>query len=139
VALTRYQIPSHIELRSEVPGGLIGRLPECDLRQALLNLVLNAAQAIDGHPGHIVIAARRQQGRIEISVSDNGPGFSPELLGDGIRAFATSRTQGTGLGLAIVQRFVRDVGGQLKLANRFPQGALVTLQLPVEDSPADVE
>ncbi|MBM4199794.1 MAG: two-component sensor histidine kinase [Gammaproteobacteria bacterium] len=138
VALTRYQIPSHIELRSEVPSDLICRLPESNLRQALLNLVLNAAQAIDGLPGNIVIAARRESRYVTITVSDDGPGFSPELLANGIRSFTTSRKQGTGLGLAIVQRFVRDVGGHLALANRAPRGAEVTLQLPAdEETPHD--
>jgi C4-dicarboxylate-specific signal transduction histidine kinase len=139
VTLTRYQIPAHVELRSDVPDGLICRLAECDLRQALLNLVLNAAQAIDGHPGHIVVGAQREMGRISISVTDDGPGFNPELLGNRIRTFTTARSQGTGLGLAIVQRFAREIGGQLKLANVYPRGARVTLQLPVEDGLAHAE
>jgi C4-dicarboxylate-specific signal transduction histidine kinase len=115
------------------------RLAEFALRQALLNLVLNAAQAIDGHPGHIVVGAHREMGRISISVTDDGPGFNPELLGNRIRAFTTARSQGTGLGLAIVQRFAREIGGQLKLANVYPRGARVTLQLPVEDGLAHAE
>lgn len=139
VALTRYQIPSHVELRSEVSADLVCRLAESDLRQALLNLVLNAAQAIDGQPGNIVIAARREHGHVAVTVSDDGPGFSPELLAGGIRPFTTSRKNGTGLGLAIVQRFVRDVGGQLTLANRLPHGAKVTLQLPIEEGAIHVE
>ncbi|MFM8443111.1 MAG: sensor histidine kinase [Methylococcus sp.] len=139
VALTRYQIPSHIELRSEVPADLVCRLAESRLRQALLNLVLNAAQAIDSHPGNIVITAQRDHRSVIIMVSDDGPGFSQELLAGGIQTFATSRKQGTGLGLAIVQRFVRDIGGQLRLANRLPRGAEVTLQIPVEEGPIHAE
>ena len=133
VALTRYQIPSHIELRSDVPSDLVCRLAEANLRQALLNLVLNAAHAIESKPGNIMIAARRRHSQVEITVTDDGPGFSPELLANGIRTFATSRKQGTGLGLAIVQRFVRDVGGQLTLTNQSPHGAQVTLQLPADE------
>jgi signal transduction histidine kinase len=130
VALTRYQIPSQIELRCDLPESLICRVPESSLRQAILNLVLNAAQAIDQQAGKIVISARRDEEWIYISVTDDGPGLSRDLLNTGVRPFATGRPQGTGLGLAIVQRFVRDAGGQLKLANLFPHGACITLQLP---------
>ncbi|MFO1418808.1 MAG: ATP-binding protein [Methylotetracoccus sp.] len=132
VALTRYQIPSQIELRSEVPESLICRLPECRVRQAILNLVLNAAQAIDDRPGEIVIGGRQDNDRIVVTVTDDGPGLSRDVLNAGVRPFATGRTHGTGLGLAIVQRFVGDVGGQLKLANLHPRGACVTLQFPLQ-------
>lgn len=132
VALTRYQIPPQIALRCDLPDSLPCRLPESHLRQAILNLVLNAAQAIDEKSGEIEIGASRDEQWVYVTVRDDGPGFSPELLRGGVRPFASSRPQGTGLGLAIVQRFVRDVGGQIKLANLFPRGACVTLQLPVK-------
>lgn len=132
VALTRYQIPSQIELRHEVPRNLVCRLPECNLRQALLNLVLNAAQAKDGESGEIVIKAWREADWLCLSVCDDGPGFSQEVLNEGVRPFASGRPQGTGLGLAIVQRAVRDIGGHLELTNSVPKGARVTLQLPFQ-------
>ncbi len=129
-ALTRYQIPSQIALHHDVPDHLVCRLPECRLRQVLLNLVLNAAQAIDAEAGEIWIEARCEDDWLYLSVRDDGPGFSEELLQGTIRPFATSRPQGTGLGLAIVQRTVREIGGQMKLSNLSPRGACVTLQLP---------
>jgi two-component system NtrC family sensor kinase len=134
VSLTRYQIPRHIALNGEVPGDLTCHLPECDLRQALLNLILNAAQALDESPGAILIRARRDENSIVIEVTDDGPGFSEEMLASGIRPFATGRPRGTGLGLAIVQRFAREAGGQIRLSNRLPHGACVTLILPCRES-----
>lgn len=130
VALTRYQIPAQIELSYAVPETLVCSLAESSLRQVLLNLVLNAAQAIDHRSGCIRITASRDTDWLYVRVLDDGPGFTEELLRGGVRPFVTGRTQGTGLGLAIVQRTMRECGGQLKLSNRSPRGACVTLQLP---------
>lgn len=130
VALTRYQIPTHIRLESNVPAALCCSLPGSGLRQALLNLMLNAVQALDKTPGSVRITARRDNDTVYIIVSDNGPGFPPEMLTGGIRPFISGRQRGTGLGLAMVQRFVREVGGEIKLSNREPHGGCVTLSLP---------
>jgi signal transduction histidine kinase len=131
LALTRYQIPAHIRLESQIPPALHCHLPESNLRQALLNLILNAAQSLDDKPGCIRIAAYAlANGGICIEVSDDGPGFSEEMLGQGIRPFATGRSRGTGLGLAVVQRFARDCGGQIRLANQAQGGGQVSLLLP---------
>ena len=130
VTLTRYQIPPHIGLTFQVPEELECYLPESNLRQALLNLILNAAQALDEAPGHITIHAWREQAKVVIEVGDDGPGFPDEMLSSGIRPFYTGKAQGTGLGLAMVQRFVRECHGQIKLVNRQPHGASVILYLP---------
>jgi signal transduction histidine kinase len=130
--LLRYQLPPEISLRFSVEAQLGPcMLPVDQLRQALLNLVLNARQALDDQLGEILVELRRgDDGRISLQVADSGPGFPPTLLRDGIRPFATGREQGTGLGLAMVRRFVRSLGGEVKLANRPQGGAAVTLLIP---------
>lgn len=130
VSLTRYQVPPGIALDFEGPETLICRLPECRLRQSLLNLILNSADVLRERGGAILIQARRNGERIELTVTDNGPGFGREMLDNGIRPFATGRPGGTGLGLAMVQRFVRDIGGQLALTNAEPRGARVRILIP---------
>lgn len=130
LALTRYQVPPHIKLVQETSPGLMCRLPDCSLRQALLNLILNAAQAMDETPGIIRVAARLENETLIVEVDDDGPGFNAKLLREGIRAFGTSRARGTGLGLVVVQRFVRDMGGRIELSNRTPHGARARLLLP---------
>jgi signal transduction histidine kinase len=127
--LVRYQVPVGIELEARVPRDLECLLPAAGLRQALLNLVLNAVQVL-GDEGHVQVSAQRRGERLVISVSDDGPGFSAEMLSMGVRPFATGRGGGTGLGLAMVRRFTRDHNGELELANRQPQGARVTMSLP---------
>ncbi|UHD17627.1 ATP-binding protein [Thiocapsa bogorovii] len=139
LTLLRYQIPDRISITSHVPGDLSCLLPAAGLRQALLNLILNAVQAMP-EQGHIQIAAGREDGALWLRVADTGPGFPQELLRAGIRPFATGRQGGTGLGLAMVRRFVRDHDGDLLLANQTSphqtsDGAIVTLRLPYR--PAD--
>ena len=130
LGLVRYQLPHDIELRSDVPVELTCRLPEDMLRQALLNLVLNAAQAMGDRVGTIRISAATQNGTLALSVTDDGTGFPQAILEDGARPFASTRDHGTGLGLAIVKRFARDADGAVELSNREPHGARVTLRLP---------
>jgi signal transduction histidine kinase len=130
LTLIRYQTPPDIVLEARIPAELTCLLPGAGLRQALLNLILNAVQALDVS-GRITIAAEHQDDQLELSVSDDGPGFPEELLRAGVvRPFATGRIGGTGLGLAMVRRFTRDHDGELELRNREPQGAHVTLRLP---------
>ncbi|MDD5035711.1 MAG: HAMP domain-containing sensor histidine kinase [Methylococcaceae bacterium] len=134
IALTHYQIPAHISLSCDIPGNLVCRLPDCSLRQALLNLILNAAQALDETPGTVNVSARQENRILCIEVNDDGPGFSEEMLANGIRAFSTGRARGTGLGLVVVQRFAREWGGRVELSNRTPHGACVRLLLPGKEA-----
>lgn len=126
--LIRYQVPARIRLLQSTPAGLLCRLPEGRLRQALLNLVLNAARSIGERTGTVRISGRLDR-CLHIDVQDDGPGFPANLLRDGIRSFGTLDTGGTGLGLSTVRRFAQDLGGTLRLENR-SRGACATLELP---------
>ncbi len=130
VSLLRYQIPAHISVTQQIDNSIVCRLPDAMLQQALFNLVLNAQQALAEQAGEIVITAVMEAGRLKLTVRDNGPGLPRDLLQAGGRAFVTHRAGGTGLGLSMVQRFARDLGGALLLANVEPHGACVTLDLP---------
>jgi C4-dicarboxylate-specific signal transduction histidine kinase len=130
VTLTRYQIAESISLNIDTPTPLQVHLPESGIRQALLNLILNAADALEGGTGSISIKARREEHGLNIDVLDDGPGFSQDILEQGIRPFRTSRPRGNGLGLAMVQRFVKDMGGTFGLANKHSHGACVSIWLP---------
>ncbi len=130
LTLARYQLPRHVRLRHAISEDLRCRLPEGRLRQALLNLVLNAADALGERPGIVTISAEISGQNLHLSVLDDGPGFPREVLEGGIRPFVTGREHGTGLGLAMVRRFARDLGGDLHVSNLEPHGARVTLILP---------
>ncbi len=130
VSLVRYQIPENIDLHFKTPKNLLVYLPESGLRQALLNLILNAAQALEGKAGKILISAQKTVDGLQIQVRDNGHGFAQEWLDYGIRPFRTSRENGTGLGLSMVQRFVKNNHGVLTLNNE--NGAVVTITFAVQ-------
>jgi signal transduction histidine kinase len=130
LALTRYQLPSRVQVESRVPEGLICHLPQDRLRQALLNLILNGARALEATGGVVEISAHSEGKALQVTVSDDGPGFPPEVLHRVPRPFLSTSEQGTGLGLTIAYRFARDLGGELELSNREPHGADVTLILP---------
>jgi len=133
LSLLRYQVPDHVRLEQDLPSNLRCRLSEDGLRQVLVNLVLNAAQAIGDRAGHIRVQVSIQPGRLLCVVSDDGPGFPGKLTRDGVQPFATMREGGSGLGLATVRRFVRDHDGEIHLANLEPHGACVTLTLPCRE------
>lgn len=129
LTLARYQMPAHISLQQQIPPGITCHLPGIRLRQVLLNLILNAQQAMAEQPGTILLTADVQAGILHLSVCDQGPGFPANLLGSNVQAFHSQRDGGTGLGLSMVQRFVRNLGSTLELRNRDPHGACVTLKL----------
>ncbi len=128
--LVRYQIPEGIHLDPRIAEELHCFLPPASFRQALLNLIMNSAQALAERSGTIRVSAERRDTQLFLQVSDDGPGFPPELLQGGIRPFASWRLGGTGLGLSMVRRFVRDLGGDLELANGPQGGACIALRLP---------
>ena len=132
LTLTRYQLVETITLTCLTPERLMVHLPQSGVRQALLNLILNAADALDNGLGAICIKLSSSTQGLRIEVYDNGHGFSQDMLSYGIRPFRTSRARGTGLGLAMVQRFVKDCDGSIKLSNQEPHGACVMVFLPKE-------
>jgi nitrogen fixation/metabolism regulation signal transduction histidine kinase len=105
------------------------------VRQVLNNLLTNALEALDGHrPAAIEVRTSIIDTggveRAQITVSDNGPGFPPELLGRVFDPYVTSKPKGTGLGLAIVKKIVDDHGGSIEAENRPEGGARVRVMLP---------
>jgi len=128
--LVRYQASEGVSVQVRAPSSAICRLPESQLRQCLLNLLLNSVQALDSESGHISVEVSTFPGLVRLVVEDDGPGFPEDMLHNGVRSFSSWRRGGTGLGMAMVRRFVNDLGGTLKIENRIPKGARVTIELP---------
>lgn len=105
----------------------------CDphaLRQVLMNLVLNAQQAM-GRGGTITIRIARGQAFGSIAVADTGPGIPPEMKDRLFKPFATSKKEGSGIGLALVRRFADNFGGSVTVESEPGHGATFTLRLPL--------
>jgi signal transduction histidine kinase len=101
------------------------------LRQAIMNLVKNAFEALSAG-GEVRIASRRDGDHATISVSDSGPGITPEVGERLFEAFFTTKPQGTGLGLGIARQIIEEHGGELQWANGPGGGATFTVRLPVK-------
>ena len=125
--LAAQTIPTHLDcpvhLRATVDPEMI--------RRALLNLLLNALDALPGG-GELVITACTTQAGIEIEMADSGPGVPPPLSERLFEPFFTTKGGGTGLGLAIVERIAAAHGGRATVANCPEGGAAFTLILPQE-------
>ena len=103
------------------------------LQDALVNLSLNARDAMGGRAGRITVRARALRDTwVQIAVEDDGPGFSPEALERGLDPFFTTKGgEGSGLGLSMVYDQITLAGGTVRLTNRAEGGARVTLRLPL--------
>lgn len=102
------------------------------MQDGLLNLILNARDAIVGN-GHILLTARlRETTWVEFTVTDTGPGFTSEALQNAVDPFFTTKAaEGSGLGLTMVYDFAQMSGGRVRISNHELIGAEVTIQLPL--------
>jgi two-component system sensor histidine kinase PhcS len=120
-----------VEVPSEVP---LVRADARRLGQVLLNLLLNAADALEeSHvPGpRVALKVQADAQRVCLVLEDNGPGFAPEHLSRLFTPFFTTKAQGkgTGLGLALSREYVEGFGGSLRAENRPEGGARFTVEL----------
>ncbi|MBW2212443.1 MAG: HAMP domain-containing histidine kinase, partial [Deltaproteobacteria bacterium] len=101
------------------------------LRQLLLNLLFNAADALGGK-GRIEVRASNGGGVVQLIVEDDGPGIDREIIEQVFDPFVTTKAtgQGTGLGLAVCHTIVEQLGGSIEAVNREQGGAMFEVRLP---------
>lgn len=120
-------------------------LPTCRVRgsrtrfgQVLMNLVLNAIEAMDPSrrlENRVVIRQFQSGDRIELEVRDNGPGIPADMLEKIFHPFFTSKPDGgTGLGLAISRQIVEELGGSLEVTSEVGKGSCFRISLPKLDA-----
>ena len=130
--------PVQLQLQLDPRLGLI----EADrgrLRQILNNLLTNAFEALEGQAdASVAVETHRTtvagHPALELIVSDNGPGFQHEIIGQVFDPYVTSKPKGTGLGLAIVKKIVEEHGGRIEADNAQGGGARVRILLPLDDA-----
>ena len=129
--LTRQQaVHNRVEVQVELNDDIeIPGLGE-QIKQALLNLVLNALQAMP-EGGILNVSCKVKAQELWINVSDNGPGVPPELRERIFNPFVTTRESGTGLGLAITQRIIQGHDGHISLCSSPEEGACFSICLPL--------
>lgn len=134
-------IESKLELAEELPRV---RIDAERLRQVLINLCQNAAQAMEGR-GRLTIRTAPRVHRdgsgerqwVELGVSDTGPGIPQKVLANLFVPFVTTKNRGTGLGLAISQRIVSAAGGHIEARSAAEVGTTFIVRLPAVEGPRE--
>jgi PAS domain S-box-containing protein len=124
-----------------VESGLAGALPpvqadRVQLQQVILNLVMNAAEAmanVTDRPRVLRIRSEvRRPSDVLLTVEDTGPGIAAEDLGRVFEAFYTTKSSGMGMGLSICRSIVEAHGGRLSASRGHPHGAVLQVVLPID-------
>jgi PAS domain S-box-containing protein len=134
--LLRKAVPKRVTLKASIPVSLppVGVAPHW-LTQAMLNLIVNAGEAIPpGRSGAIRIWADTQEGArvVRLGVTDNGIGMSRDVQRRALDLFFTTkfRSMGTGLGLPLARKVALRAGGELILSSQHGKGTTVIMELP---------
>lgn len=113
---------------------------EAELAQLMLNLVLNAVQAVEGAPTpHVDVRTRDEEDSVVFEVHDNGPGITPDVRAQLFTPFFTTKADGTGLGLSICRRIADDHDGEITCDAPPGGGTTFRFRAPVareEDTPS---
>src|SRR5215467_4514788 len=117
-------------------------LPEIEhdsdqIHQVLLNLLLNALQAIDRH-GKVAVTLSRRDSTAVVEVTDNGRGIPAENLPNIFRPFYTTKGDGTGLGLSLARRIVEDHHGRINVTSTVGKGTTFAVLLPLQATTTQV-
>jgi signal transduction histidine kinase len=133
LTIAAHQLRDRIEVVKD-----LGQLPKINgvasqINQVLLNLITNAAQAMD-EGGTLTVASRRSGDQVEIDVTDTGSGIPDEVMPKIFDPFFTTKPvgEGTGLGLSIVHKIVQSHGGSIKVRTAARKGTTFTVSFPID-------
>ena len=133
LTLAGYQVRlDRIERKVSIPDGLPKvRSNQNQLQEVLLNLILNACQAMGETGGRLELSASPNGSSVVLKVADTGPGIPPSVLRKVFDPFYTTKPTGTGLGLFVSQRIIKSQGGTIQLESTEGKGTCFTISLPV--------
>ena len=120
-------------IEAEAPSPVV-RAVALKLEQAMLNLLLNALDAVEGRPAPSIVIRRTQdETRVAVAIVDNGSGIAPEHRGRIAEPFFTTKLtgEGLGLGLSIATTIVRECGGEIRFAEVPGGGTSATICVPL--------
>jgi two-component system NtrC family sensor kinase len=123
------QVKTSLHCPAESP---IVQAPADQLGQVCLNLIMNAAEAME-QGGTLQIEVEPIDQMIEVRFRDTGAGIPPEVLAHIFEPFYTTKEEGTGLGLAISYTLIEQQGGTMRVESEVGRGTLFTIQLPQAD------
>jgi signal transduction histidine kinase len=126
--LSARNVPLETQL---APGDPVANIDAGQIRQCLINLVRNAADAVAAKgEGKVTLRTRVATKRVEIEVADTGIGIAPDVLPKLFDPFFSTKEGGNGLGLALTQQIIRDHGGDLRVDSAVGRGTTFTVSVP---------
>jgi len=125
----RHSVTMSTDLTANLPSVNGDRV---QLRQVLMNLMLNGMEAMSEQAGELTIRTRLDAGNVVVSVSDTGVGLPSDKLEEIFNAFFTTKAEGTGMGLAISSTIIESHGGRLWATSNPGPGATFHFTLPTE-------
>jgi len=129
--LTPQARSGNIDIVSEIPKEpILVRVDPAQMQQALMNIVLNALEAMPEGGVCNVVLSKNGKDRVMIRLSDSGPGISREDASRIFDPFFTTKDKGTGLGLSLAHTIVENHGGTISVASRPTKGTNFTISLP---------
>lgn len=129
-------LPTEIRIEKKFTGPLPPLfMQRGHLSEILVNLLLNAREALAGQGRIAIEAVARRDQTVEISVADDGPGIAPDKLERIFEAYFTTKEKGTGLGLAIVKHNTELYGGTVRVESALGKGAKFTVSFPAKTLP----
>ncbi len=133
IQLISSQLPPGVEILSEIPEDLDIYLDGQKFQEVLLNLVLNAIQAMPQGTGLVNISAKKNYQDIEITIEDDGCGIPSENLPNIFDPFFSTKEvgYGTGLGLSVAHGIVERHGGTITVKSKLGGGSVFTINLPL--------
>jgi len=129
-----HQVRLETELAPDLPP-ITGNANQ--LQQVLMNLVINAQQALDGQRGTVrIVTSMSSPDRVEIRVSDTGPGIPKEIQPKLFEPFFTTKPagKGTGLGLSVTYGIIKDHKGEIRVESKPGEGAAFIMRFPVAET-----
>jgi two-component system nitrogen regulation sensor histidine kinase NtrY len=124
-------LPEGIRIETRIDPDLPAvRVDTEKLRGALMNIIENGLQAMDGKGQILLVAERGTDGFVRIRIQDSGQGVPPELLPRLFEPYFSTKTGGTGLGLPIARKNIEEQGGQIEVHSKEGEGTTVTILLP---------
>jgi len=128
-----------IRIRISCEGSTEGWFDFKKLERALLNLLLNACEAVPSDSGKIDIALRRDGENLEVSIADNGPGIAEPVRDRLFEPFVShGKENGTGMGLTVVQKILQDHGGDVTVSQTSAKGTTFRLNIPLNHSAENI-
>lgn len=132
-SLVSSRLPSNIKLNIVLPEDISIPVDAQHMQEVFINLILNSIQAIEPENGEITLSGITTESGIQIHVTDNGQGMTPEIMDRVFDPFYTTKDvgQGTGLGLSIAYGIIEKAGGKILVSSTINEGTTFTINFPL--------